>query len=165
VTIALRLASICTSERCKFRAAFGYDLNSMEMSHVSKRALVIGLALAIILDTAGQLLWKFCVASLPPSSDLWQIAESVLRQPLFIVLAGIFLCQLVNWMKVLEHADLSFVQPVTSLSYVTVCVLSAIWFDEHIGIAKTAGILCVLCGVWLVSRGEPSVQDERKTRP
>ena len=134
----------------------------MEKSHVSTHALVIGLAFAIILDTAGQLLWKFCVASLPPSPGLWQTAESVLRQPLFLVLAGIFLCQLVNWMKVLEHADLSFVQPVTSLSYVTVCVLSAIWFDEHIGIAKTAGILCVLSGVWLVSQSEPSVQGKGK---
>jgi undecaprenyl phosphate-alpha-L-ara4N flippase subunit ArnF len=135
----------------------------MEQSHISKHALVTGLALAIILDTAGQLLWKFCVASLPPGSGLWQTAEAVLRQPLFLVLAGIFLCQLINWMKVLEHADLSFVQPVTSLSYVTVCVLSAIWFDEHIGIAKTVGILCVLSGVWLVSQGEPSVQGKRKT--
>ena len=117
--------------------------------------LAIGLALATILDTAGQLLWKFCVASLPNTSGLWQTAEAVLRQPLFILLAGIFLCQLINWMKVLERADLSFAQPITSLSYVTVCILSAVLFGEHIGLAKIAGVLCVLGGVWLVSQGKP----------
>ena len=126
---------------------------------LSKNALAIGLAFAIIFDTAGQLLWKYSVASLPHTSGLWQAAEGILRQPLFIVLTGIFLCQLFNWMKVLEHADLSFAQPITSLSYVTVCVLSAVLFGEHIGIAKTAGVLCVLGGVWLVSQGKPLAQD------
>ena len=122
---------------------------------VSKHALAIGIALATILDTAGQLLWKFCVASLPTTSGLLQAGEAVLRQPLFIVLAAIFLFQLFNWMKVLEHADLSFAQPITSLSYVTVCVLSAILFGEHIGLAKITGVLCVLGGVWLISQGKP----------
>lgn len=83
----------------------------------------------------------------------------MLHQPWFIVLAAIFLLQLFNWMKVLEHADLSFAQPITSLSYVTVCVLSAILFGEHIGAVKIAGVLCVLAGVWLVSQGEPQAQD------
>lgn len=134
----------------------------MKKYRLSKHALMIGLALAIILDTAGQLLWKFSIASLPQAFGWRQTAEAVLGQPLFIVLGGIFLCQLINWMKVLERADLSFVQPITSLSYVTVCALSAIWLDEHIGIAKTLGVLCVLAGVWLVSQGESvSGQDKR----
>ena len=136
----------------------------MENHYVSKNALAIGLALAIFLDTAGQLLWKFSVASLPHTSGLWPAAEAVLRQPLFFVLAGIFLCQLFNWLKVLEHADLSFAQPITSLSYVTVCVLSAVLFGEHIGLAKTAGVLCVLCGVWLVSQGKPLEQKNSGVR-
>ena len=126
---------------------------------VSKNALAIGLALAIIFDTAGQLLWKYCVAGLPHTSGFWQAAEAILREPLFIVLAVIFLCQLFNWMKVLEHADLSFAQPITSLSYVTVCVLSTVLFREQIGIAKTLGVVCVLGGVWLVSQGKPLTQD------
>ena len=68
---------------------------------------------------------------------------------------GVFVCQLVNWLKVLEHADLSYAQPITSLSYVSVCVLSAHLFGEHIGPAKAAGILCIFSGVWLVSKGKP----------
>jgi len=137
----------------------------MKDYRIPKHALAIGLALAIILDTAGQLLWKYCVASLPPTSGLWQTAAAVLHQPLFIVLAGIFLAQLFNWMKVLEHADLSYAQPITSLSYATVGVLSAVLFGEQIGLAKTAGVLCVLAGVWLVSQSKPLARDNPGFRP
>jgi drug/metabolite transporter (DMT)-like permease len=134
--------------------AIGYHLVQMENNRSSKHTLAIGLALATILDTAGQLLWKFCVANLPQNSGLWQTADAVFRQPLFLILATIFLCQLINWMKVLERADLSFAQPVTSLSYVTVCFLSAILFGENIGPAKMAGVICVLVGVWLISQSQ-----------
>jgi undecaprenyl phosphate-alpha-L-ara4N flippase subunit ArnF len=142
-----------------------YDLLLMKDFLASRHTLAIGLALAIIFDTCGQLLWKFCVAGLPPAEGLRASAAAVLGQPLFIVLIGIFLCQLFNWMKVLEHADLSFAQPITSLSYLTVCVLSVVLFGEHIGLAKTAGVLCVLVGVWLVSRGKPVTRDDPETPP
>lgn len=131
---------------------------------MSKRLLLIGLSFAIILDTAGQLLWKFCVATMPSATGLWPTAEAMLRQPLFVVLAAIFFCQLSNWIKVLEHADLSFAQPITSMSYVTVCILSGVLFGEHIGLAKTAGVLCVITGAWLVSQGKPLAQDDSGIR-
>lgn len=131
----------------------------MKIDTSSNRLLAFGIALATILDTAGQLLWKYCVDLLPPDAGLSQTAWAVLQQPMFIVLAAVFLLQLFNWMKVLEHADLSFAQPITSLSYVTVCVLSAFLFGEHIGTAKIAGVLCVLGGVWLVSQSEPQSKD------
>lgn len=127
----------------------------MNHSSTSGRTLAFGLALAIVFDTGGQLLWKYCVAGLPAAQGFAPTAEAVLGQPMFIVLIAIFLCQLFNWMKVLERADLSFAQPMTSLSYITVCALSAILFGEHIGVAKAAGVLCVLGGVWLVSQGKP----------
>lgn len=131
----------------------------MKIDFSSRRMLVLGIALATLLDTAGQLLWKYCVDGLPADAGLSQAARAVLQQPLFIVLVAIFLLQLFNWMKVLEHADLSFAQPITSLSYVTVLVLSAYLFGEHIGAAKIAGVFCVLGGVWLVSQGEPQSKD------
>lgn len=127
----------------------------MDNHRASKRTLVIGLVLAIVFDTAGHLLWKFIAATLPSSDSLWQTVDAVLRQPLVLVLVGLFVCQLINWLKVLEHADLSYAQPITSLSYVTVCAFSAHLFGEHIGPAKAAGILCILWGVWLVSQSNP----------
>jgi len=120
--------------------------------------LATGLALAILLDTAGQLLWKVCIASIPPDVGVKSTVSAVLRQPLFIALAATFLCQLFNWLKVLKRADLSYAQPITSLSYVTVCALSALLLGEHVGIAKVIGILSVLAGVMLVSQSKPLSQ-------
>ena len=141
-------------------ATFRYDLKSMEQPTESKRLLIVGLGLAIALDTAGQLLWKVSIASLPASAELWPTISAVLHQPLFVLLVAIFLLQLFNWLKVLEHADLSYAQPITSLSYVTVSLLSATLLGERIGLAKTIGVLCVLCGVALVAQSKPQDQGE-----
>ena len=137
----------------------------MEQPTQSKRLLVLGLALAIALDTAGQLIWKVGIGSLPATNEPWTIVLAVLHQPLFVVLAAIFLVQLFNWLKVLERADLSYAQPITSLSYVTVCVLSATLLGERVGLTKTLGVLCVLCGVALVSRSKSHEQDASDIRP
>ena len=127
----------------------------MDKHRASKRTLVIGLVLAIVFDTAGQLLWKFVAETLPATAALWPTVDAMLRQPLILVLVGVFVLQLINWLKVLEHADLSYAQPITSLSYVSVCAFSAYLFGEYIGPAKAAGILCIFSGVWLVSRSKP----------
>jgi drug/metabolite transporter (DMT)-like permease len=135
----------------------------MESRSKSKHRLAVGLALAITLDTAGQLLWKFTADTLPSSAALWPTVHAVLGQPLVLVLIALFGCQLINWLKVLEYADLSYAQPITSLSYVTVCAFSAFMFGERIELAKAAGILCIFCGVWLISQSKPRIDAQRST--
>lgn len=110
-----------------------------------------GLALAIALDTAIQLLAKLAILRLPPGLSLWEAAGHLLDQKIVLGLAILTLGQFVNWLRVLESADLSFALPITSLSYVSVCGLSAICFDEAVGPLKIAGIAIVLLGVWCVS--------------
>ena len=92
-----------------------------------------------MLDTVVQLLWKLAATGL---------------DPIIIALVVIFfIAQLFNWLRVLEISDLSYSQPITSLSYITVLGLSALWFGEHIDALKVAGIVLVLAGVWCISRG------------
>lgn len=125
----------------------------MDHEHRLTPTLAIGLALAIVLDTAGQLLWKYAVETLPHSEAFWPAPGAVLAQPLFLLVIAVFLLQLFNWLRVLDQADLSFAQPITSLSYVSVSCLSAALFAEPLGPGKAAGILCILAGVWVVSQG------------
>jgi drug/metabolite transporter (DMT)-like permease len=114
--------------------------------------LVIGLAVAIALDTGLQLVWKTGIAGLPDTSSAWELLVAIALNPLFI-LVGVFMgAQLVNWLKVLDHADLSYAKPFTSLSYVTVCVLSVLLLGERIAPLQIAGIVVVVAGVWCVSR-------------
>ncbi len=123
-------------------------------------ALAIGLALAIVLDTAGQLLWKYAVETLPHTAQPWPAVDAVLGQPLFLLVIAVFLAQLINWLKVLDQADLSFAQPITSLSYVSVAGLSTLLYGEPIGPVKALGIACILGGVWVISQGHRPVAAE-----
>jgi drug/metabolite transporter (DMT)-like permease len=110
--------------------------------------LVIGLAVAIALDTGLQLVWKTGIAGLPDTSSAWELLVAIA-----LILVGAFMgAQLVNWLKVLDHADLSYAKPFTSLSYVTVCVLSVLLLGERIAPLQIVGIVVVVAGVWCVSR-------------
>jgi drug/metabolite transporter (DMT)-like permease len=113
--------------------------------------LVIGLAIAIATDTALQILWKTGVADLPDVDSAWATVAAVARAPIFILVIALMAIQLVNWLKVLDHADLSFAKPFTSLSYVTVCLLSVIYLDERVAPLQLIGIAIVVAGVWCVA--------------
>jgi drug/metabolite transporter (DMT)-like permease len=65
----------------------------------------------------------------------------------------IFVAQLINWLRVLEISDLSYSQPITSLSYISVLWFSVSWLGEQLDLLKIAGILLILAGVWFISRG------------
>jgi drug/metabolite transporter (DMT)-like permease len=114
--------------------------------------LAIGLAVAIALDTGLQLVWKTGVADLPDTSSLRELVVAVARHPIFILVVVFMAAQLVNWLKVLDHADLSYAKPFTSLSYVTVCVLSVLLLGERIAPLQILGIAIVVAGVWCVSQ-------------
>jgi uncharacterized membrane protein len=52
---------------------------------------------------------------------------------------------------VLEQSDLSAVQPLTALSYVTVVLCSFWLFHEPLDVTRVLGIIFVMCGVGLVA--------------
>ncbi len=118
--------------------------------HLFKRVplhICLGLAIAVILDTAVQIFWKMAVQE---TNGAPLIATFV--HPLFWLVVTLFLLQLANWLKVLEHADLSYSQPITSLSYISVGVLSAMFLQEQITMLQIVGITLVLAGVWFISK-------------
>jgi len=63
-----------------------------------------------------------------------------------------FFLQFFNWMIVLAHADLSYAQPITALSYVTVSAASMAIFHEYLSPLRLVGLAMILIGVWVISR-------------
>jgi drug/metabolite transporter (DMT)-like permease len=120
--------------------------------------LVIGLAVAIALDTGLKLVWKTGIAGIPDASSLWDTVVAVALNPIFILVVVFMAAQLVNWLKVLDHADLSYAKPFTSLSYVTVCFLSVVLLGEHVAPMQIVGIVVVIAGVWCVSMTKPATR-------
>lgn len=111
----------------------------------------VGLAAAIVLDTAVQLVWKSVVLQVPEGAGLGETFAVAAAQPGVWLLGGLFVAMFCNWMLLLAKADLSYVQPLTALSYVTVAASAAIVYGEHVGLARVAGLGLVLAGVWLIS--------------
>lgn len=114
--------------------------------------LVLGLALAIALDTSVQLILKITASHIPAALSQWETLEATLNQRLFFAAALLMVLQLFNWLQVLARADLSYAQPITSLSYVSVYVLSGLYLDEKIDVSQIIGIAIILAGVWCISR-------------
>jgi len=108
--------------------------------------------LAILIDTALQLVWKSAVLSLPNDESPWLNVQAILQNPLFLFVIFLMACQFFNWLLVLRNADLSFAQPVTSLSYVSVFFLSVLLLKEAADLLQMTGILFVLVGVWFISQ-------------
>jgi drug/metabolite transporter (DMT)-like permease len=113
--------------------------------------LVARLALAIVLDTAVHITWKLGADRLPGSLSLDALSQAA-HEPLFYIVGVLFAWQLVNWLRVLEGSDLSYSQPITALSLVSVLAVSALYLGESLAPAKLAGTALVFAGVWFISR-------------
>ncbi len=114
-------------------------------------AVAAGLALAVILDTAAQVAWKLAVPVDPGRSLAGAVAAAV-TSPWFGLALAALAAQLVNWLRVLARADLSFAQPFTALGYVTVLAVSGLALGERVPPARVAGVALILIGVACVSR-------------
>ena len=127
--------------------------------------LTVGLVIAIALDTIVQLFWKAAATGIPDDPSPWATVEAILQQPIFLVVGALLLLQLVNWLQVLGNAELSFAQPLTSLSRVTVCLASVFFLNERMSFVQTGGILIVCAGVWFINRSNGETpSDETSSR-
>lgn len=117
-----------------------------------RRTVWLALTMTVVMDTIGQLCWKFAAGQVPDTIGLWQSFVSILHEPLFHVALLVYFLQFFNWMIVLAHADLSYAQPITALSYVTVSGASMAIFHEHLSPLRVLGLAMILVGVWVISR-------------
>jgi uncharacterized membrane protein len=68
---------------------------------------------------------------------------------------------LIAYMLVLSWADYSFVQPSTSLSYLTVALLSRFLLGEYISPLRWLGVAVICTGVFVVGRTHPRTHADR----
>jgi drug/metabolite transporter (DMT)-like permease len=115
-------------------------------------AVVVGLMLAIVLDTFIQIAWKLAVSHVPGDASLAATARGAFSSPLFYAAMLAFGAQLYNWLRVLARADLSFAQPFTALSYISVLAISSHSLHENISASKMFGVVLIFLGVFFISR-------------
>lgn len=116
------------------------------------KAVIAGLVLAIVLDTIVQISWKLAVTGIPENASIPATALGAFSGIFFYFALLAFAAQYFNWMQVLARADLSFAQPITALSYITVLVISDRSLNEKISLIKVCGVALILLGVYFISR-------------
>ena len=111
-----------------------------------------GLIAAIVLDTVIQVAWKCAVAGVAPDASFVTTFGAAAASPFFYVAMGALTVQFFNWLRVLKCADLSFAQPFTALSYVSVLAISGRALHEDISATKIAGVGLIFVGVFFISQ-------------
>ena len=119
------------------------------------RLVWLGLACTVLLDSVGQLLWKRVAAALPDSDNPLALLLAAAADPLAWLMAALLLIQLLLWLAVLRRSELSFAQPLTSLSYVGVSLLSFLWLGEALRPRTLLSVALILGGVALISGRRP----------
>jgi multidrug transporter EmrE-like cation transporter len=111
----------------------------------------LGVAAAVFLGAYGQLVVKWQVmrrGHLPPSvHGKLMFFVNMLLDPWVISVMVATLVAALAWMAALSRLDLSRAYPFVSLSFVTVLVLSAVFFGESLTLGKVAGITLVIAGL------------------
>jgi uncharacterized membrane protein len=88
--------------------------------------------------------------------DLVPIASQVLASGYIWLGVGCLLGFFIVHMLLLTWADYSYVQPATSLSYLSISVLSYLLLGETISPLRWLGVTVICLGVFLVGRTPPS---------
>lgn len=125
----------------------------------------IGLTITVIADSIGQIIWKSLAGQLPDTDHIPTLLLAAVQMPYFWVLVGLLLAQLFLWLAVLKHADLSYAQPLTSMSYVGVGLLSYFWLGEMWTMRTVMSVVLILIGVGLVSASSTSADPEKDLLP
>ena len=127
-------------------------MDQLLTDHKHTRRLVIGgLLLAIVLCSASQLCWKQATSQVPRGTAVLQTLRLTALEPMFWIAAALYVWQFFNWMRVLRYADLSFAQPIMAGTYVVVGAAAWLLFGESLPPHRFIGIGLILTGVVLIS--------------
>jgi len=106
---------------------------------------------------AGQIAMKrgMSLVGFVPLSSLKEILSlcRVFGNPFVMLGLSLYGISAVSWLVVLSRADLSYVYPMISISYILVVFLSRLILHEPLSLNKLMGSLIICLGIWVLSRG------------
>ena len=72
----------------------------------------------------------------------------------FYVLSGMacYAVSIVVWLMVLSRVNVSYAYPLLSVGYIVTALAGKILFGEALGFTRSAGILVICLGVYLITR-------------
>ncbi|WP_416652704.1 EamA family transporter [Candidatus Pseudothioglobus sp. Uisw_086] len=116
------------------------------------------LLLAISFGVVSQLIVKWQMSAFSfDDYETWQdkfvLAFSMLLNPYIILSLILTFLAGVTWMIVMTKFEISYAYPFTLLGLVFVTIFSIVFFGENFNLYKIGGIVLILFGVFLISKG------------
>ena len=112
---------------------------------------------SIFFTVYGQLVVKWQVSkagALPVSlSEKVHFLIALILNPWIISAMAAGFAALICWLAAMTKFELSYAYPFMSLAFVLVLILSALFLNEPITMPKVGGVLLVMAGIVVASRG------------
>jgi|TARA_B110000211_G_C14055991_1_gene543370 multidrug transporter EmrE-like cation transporter len=116
------------------------------------------LLLAIFFGVVSQLIikWQMSVFSFD-DYETWQdkfaLAFSMLLNPYIIIALVLTILAGVTWMIAMTKFEISYAYPFTLVGLVLVTIFSVVFFGENVSTYKVSGIVLIILGVVVISKG------------
>lgn len=119
---------------------------------------VLLIFVAMLLGAAGQLALKIGMNRVGAVDSVnlarfWEAFIPIFSQPLVWVGLALYGISSLVWLIVLSRLDLSYAYPLLASMYIVLPLLSMVFLKESIPPLRWLGMLVVIAGVILVSRG------------
>lgn len=122
---------------------------------------VAALAVAITLNAVAQLFLKMAAQSIAAydiveklgNGLLWDAAWKTLTNLFLWAGGGCYVVSIVMWIYVLSKIPLSVAYPMQGVGYGLGVFLAWLILHEDISVLKIMGVLVIVSGVWMVSKG------------
>jgi drug/metabolite transporter (DMT)-like permease len=119
-----------------------------------RRFYVIGFGLLMLFDTWTQLAFKLAANDVGEFVATFEYFLAVVRSPWIYGSVCGYLGAFVTWMTLLKRAPVGPAFAASHLEIVTVLILSALHFGEHLAPLQIVGCLCIVTGIVFLSLSE-----------
>lgn len=115
---------------------------------------LFGFMLLMAFDTLAQVSFKLAgMHAFPPQVSVDWVLRLLLAPWIYGAIIG-YLGAFFTWMRLLERAPIGPAFAASHLEVVSVMLLSALLFDEQIGVVKAAGAVLIVGGIVCIGLGE-----------
>lgn len=115
----------------------------------------IAFSLSSICVVGGHLMIKSGLNSAPsmaPNANSAMRILHILMQPQVVAGLCIYLVGTACWMIAVSQKEISFLYPLSSVNYVLVTTMSALFLAESISVRRGEGIILIVAGMYLLNR-------------
>jgi drug/metabolite transporter (DMT)-like permease len=120
--------------------------------HHNQTGALLTVLLCTLVNAASQLFIKLGTAQLGKNPSMMQTAIGIITVPMLFAGYALLGGSTVLFVLALRKGELSLLQPVFTLTYVWVAVLSVEILHESMNNVKTAGLAIIIAGVALLGR-------------